>query len=68
MTGPKFTYDRGIATMAWPGSPAVTMLFDRIVREDRWDDEMSAELTVSTGSDGNRAELIASGRLTGTAA
>jgi len=48
MSGPKFTYDRGIATMAWPGEPVVVMCFDRI-REDRRSHEVTAEVTYSAG-------------------
>jgi hypothetical protein len=53
---PKLTYDRGIARVSW-AEPAVEMTFVHIIREDRWGDEMSAELTVSTGDDGDRAVL-----------
>jgi hypothetical protein len=58
--GPKFTYVRGIATMAWPGDPVVTMLFDRI-REDRRSHEVSAEVTYSTD-----ATVLHRGRLNAT--
>jgi hypothetical protein len=60
MTGPKFTYDRGIATVAWPGEPVVTMLFDRI-REDRRSHEVTAEVTYSTD-----AAVLHRGRLNAT--
>jgi hypothetical protein len=64
MTGPKFTYDRGIATVTWAGDPAVEMIFDRI-REDRRTHEVTAEVSYSTGSDGSRS-VIHRGRLNTT--
>ena len=50
-----FTFDRGIATLAWPEYD-VSLTFDRF-HEDRRSHDVAAEMSCFTGSNGSRAML-----------